>query len=101
MFELKKGIDILNNIGGVKSAEEAEKVFRDSMDDVNFEKIQRIKNEEARLKIANAIIMGQPDDVFVNTGTPEDKQFIIDLSLKKGEEAKLAIKDHTIHYDLF
>ncbi len=100
MFELKKGIDILNHIGGVKSAEEVEKVFRDSMDDDNFQKIQRIKNEEARLKIANAIIMGQPDDVFVNTGTPEDKQFIIDLSLKKGEEAKLAIKDHTIHYDL-
>ena len=100
MFELKKGIDILNNIGGVKSAEEVEKVFRDSMDNDNFQKIQRIKNEEARLKIANAIIMGQPDDVFVNTGTPEDKQFIIDLSLKKGEEAKLAIKDHTIHYDL-
>ena len=100
MFELKKGIDILNNIGGVKSAEEVEKVFSDSMDDDNFQKIQRIKNEEARLKIANAIIMGQPDDVFVNTGTPEDKQFIIDLSLKKGEEAKLAIKDHTIHYDL-
>jgi len=100
MFELKKGVDILNNIGGVKSAEEVEKVFRDSMDDDTFQKIQRIKNEEARLKIANAIIMGQPDDVFVNTGTPEDKQFIIDLSLKKGEEAKLAIKDHTIHYDL-
>lgn len=100
MFELKKGIDILNNIGGVKSAEEVEKVFRDSMDDDNFQKIQRIKNEEARLKIANAIIMGQPDNVFVNTGTPEDKQFIIDLSLKKGEEANLAIKDHTIHYDL-
>ena len=100
MFELKKGIDILNHIGGVKSAEEVEKVFRDSMDDDNFQKIQRIKNEEARLKIANAIIMGQPDNVFVNTGTPEDKQFIIDLSLKKGEESKLAIKDHTIHYDL-
>jgi len=100
MFELKKGIDILNNIGGVKSAEEVEKVFRGSMDDDNFQKIQRIKNEEARLKIANAIIMGQPDDVFVNTGTPEDQQFIIDLSLKKGEEANLAIKDHTIHYDL-
>lgn len=100
MFELKKGIDILNHIGGVKSAEEVEKVFRDSMDDDNFQKIQRIKNEEARLKIANAIIMGQPDNVFVNTGTPEDKQFIIDLSLKKGEESNLAIKDHTIHYDL-
>ena len=100
MFELKKGIDILSHIGGLKSAEEVEKVFSDSMDDASLEKIQRIKNEEARLKIANAIIMGQPDNVFVNTGTPEDKQFIINLSLKKGEESNLAIKDHTIHYDL-
>ena len=100
MFELKKGIDILNDIGGVKDAEAVEKVFRNSMDNNNFQKIQRIKNEDARLKIANAIRMGQPDDVFVNTGTPEDKRFIIDLSLKKGEESRLAIKDHTIHYDL-
>jgi len=100
MFKPKEGINILSSIGGLKTAKEAEKVFSESMDDDNFQKIQRIKNEEARLKIANAIIMGQPDDVFVNTGTPEDKQFIIDLSLKKGEESKLAIKDHTIHYDL-
>jgi phosphoenolpyruvate carboxykinase (GTP) len=100
MFELKKGIDILSYIGGLKRAEEAERVFRDSMDDANFEKIQKIKSEEARLKIANAIVMGQPDNVFVNEGSPEDKRFIIDLSLKKGEESRLAIKDHTIHYDL-
>ena len=100
MFKPKEGINILSNIGGVKSAKEAEKVFSESMDDVNFEKIQRIKNEEARLKIANVTMVGQPDNVFVNTGTPEDKQFIIDLSLKKGEESKLAIKNHTIHYDL-
>ncbi len=100
MFELKKGIDILSHLGGLKRAEEAEKIFRDSMDDVNFEKIQKIKNEDARLKIANAIVMGRPDSVFVNTGSPEDKQFIIDLSLKKKEESTLAIKGHTIHYDL-
>jgi len=90
MFELKKGIDILSHVGGVKRAEEAEKIFRDSMDDVNFEKIQKIKNEDARLKIANAIAMGRPDSVFVNTGSPEDRQFIIDLSLKKKEESNLA-----------
>lgn len=100
MFELKKGIDILSHIGGLKRAEEVENVFRDAMDDANLEKIQRIRNEEARLKIANAIMMGQPDNVFVNSGTPEDRQFIIDLSVKKGEESRLAIKDHTIHYDL-
>jgi phosphoenolpyruvate carboxykinase (GTP) len=100
MFRPKEGINILSSIGGIKTAKEAEKVFSESMDDVNFEKIQRIKNEEARLKIANVTMVGQPDNIFVNTGTPEDKQFIIDLSLKKGEETKLAIKNHTIHYDL-
>ena len=84
MFELKKGIDILKDIGGVKDAEAVEEVFKDSMDDDNFQKIQRIKNEEARLKIANAIRMGQPDDVFVNSGTPEDKQFIIDPCPTRG-----------------
>lgn len=100
MFKPKEGINILSKIGGLKTAKEAEKVLSQSMDAVNFEKIQRIKNEEARLKIANVIMVGQPDNVFVNTGTPEDKQFVIDLSLKKGEESKLAIKGHTIHYDL-
>ena len=29
MFELKKGIDILGHIGGVKSAKEAEQIFRE------------------------------------------------------------------------
>jgi phosphoenolpyruvate carboxykinase (GTP) len=72
MFELKKGIDILSHIGGVTSSEEAEQLFRDKMDDANFGKIQKIRNEEARLKIANAIMLGQPDKVFVNTGSPED-----------------------------
>ncbi len=100
MFELKKGIDILSHIGGLKRSEETEKLFRDKIDDSNFEKIQKIKNDEARLKIANAIMLGQPDNVFVNSGSPEDRQFIIDLSCKKGEESKLAINGHTIHYDL-
>lgn len=100
MFELKKGIDILAHVGGVKDAAEAEKIFRESMDSANFAKIQQIKDEDAWLKIANAIAMGQPDSVFVNTGSPEDVQFIIDLSIQRGEEDYLAIKDHTVHYDL-
>ena len=61
---------------------------------------QKIKNEEARLKVAYAISLSRPDNVFVNTGSSEDQQFIIDLSYKKGEESKLAIDGHTIHYDL-
>ncbi|MFH1090164.1 MAG: phosphoenolpyruvate carboxykinase domain-containing protein, partial [Pseudomonadota bacterium] len=100
MFELKKGLDILSDIGGVKTQAEAEAVFKNAMDEVNLAKIQKIRNEEARLKVANTIRLGRPDNVFVNTGSPEDKRFMVDLSLKKGEEAKLALKDHYIHYDL-
>jgi phosphoenolpyruvate carboxykinase (GTP) len=100
MFELKKGKDILTELGGINSQQEADQVFKNSMDDANFAKIQKIKNEEARLKIANAIVLGKPDNVFINNGSAEDVKWVIDLSLKRGEEDTLAIKDHYIHYDL-
>ncbi len=100
MFELKKGIDILCHVGGLKDADGVKKIFRDSMDAADFAKIQKIKNKDARLKIANAIAMGQPDRVFINSGSPEDVQFIKELCLKNEEEARLAINGHTIHYDL-
>lgn len=100
MFELKKGVDILTDLGGLKDESEIEKIFRDKMAEADFNKIQQIKNFEARLKIANAIALGQPDSVFVNTGSEEDKQYIRDMCLKRGEERALATPGHTIHYDL-
>ncbi|MEW5723951.1 MAG: phosphoenolpyruvate carboxykinase (GTP) [Thermodesulfobacteriota bacterium] len=100
MFELKKGLDILTEIGGVRTEEEAEKVFREVMDEANLAKMQKIRNTEARLKIANAVRLGRPDRVFVNAGRSEDVQFIKKLALETGEEAPLAMEGHTIHYDL-
>ena len=52
------------------------------------------------IKIANAIAMCEPDAVFINTGSEEDKQHIREMALQKGEEAKLPMENHTIHYDL-
>ena len=100
MLELGKGVDILTDIGGVQGDDAIERVFRENMDEANFNKIQQITNPQARLKIANAIALGRPDQVLVNTGSPEDRQLIRELSLKHGEERALAIPDHTIHYDL-
>jgi len=100
MLELKKGIDILSEIGGVQSADQATSIFKEKMDDANFAKIEKITNAEVRLKIANAIAMCLPDSVFVNDGSDSDKRWIRDLALEKGEEKPLAMKDHTIHYDL-
>ncbi|MCF8031552.1 MAG: phosphoenolpyruvate carboxykinase (GTP) [Desulfarculaceae bacterium] len=100
MLELKKGVDILTDIGGVKDAEEVKRVFRDSMDDDNFAKIEKITNSEARLKIANAIALGKPSKVLVNDGSDADVLMVRKLVVEYGEEKDLNIPDHTIHYDL-
>jgi phosphoenolpyruvate carboxykinase (GTP) len=100
MLELKKGDDILLTVGGVGTMDEARKVFDDNLDAENRKKLDAIKNEEALLKVANAIAMCEPEYVFVNTGSEKDVQWIRELSLKTGEEKKLAKEKHTIHFDL-
>ena len=100
MLEMKKGVDILAKTGGVTSIDEARKIFEQKLDAENLAKLNKIKNEEALLKIANAIALCKPDNVFISTGSPEDMAKIRQMSLDKGEEAPLAMKDHTIHYDL-
>ncbi|MBW1897929.1 MAG: phosphoenolpyruvate carboxykinase, partial [Deltaproteobacteria bacterium] len=100
MLERKKGIDIVSEIGGIKTTEQAMELFAGKMDPENLEKIRRITNAEAILKIANSIVMCEPDAVFVNTGSEGDKEYIKKLSLEKGEEAELPMKDHTLHFDL-
>ena len=100
MLELKKGIDILAEVGGIKTLNEAKALFEVKCDQENLAKLSKITNEEALLKIANAISMTDPDAVFVNTGSDADVQKIREMSLEKGEEKPLAMKDHTIHFDL-
>jgi phosphoenolpyruvate carboxykinase (GTP) len=100
MLELKKGIDILAEIGGINTLGEAKALFEAKCDQENVAKLSKIANEEALLKIANAISMTDPDAVFVNTGSDADIQKVREMCLEKGEEQPLAMKDHTIHFDL-
>ncbi len=100
MLTKKKGIDIVQEIGGVKTYESALKLFEKRLDSENFSRISTIKHEGVLLKIANSIVMCQPDSIFINAGTEADRQYIRDLAIKNGEEAKLPMKGHTIHYDL-
>lgn len=100
MLELRKGADILSGIGNIKTLKDAESIIKTYCDDENYKKLEKIKNQEARIKIANAIAMLEPDSIFLNTGSEEDAQKIRDMSIEKGEEEPLAIKDHTIHFDL-
>jgi phosphoenolpyruvate carboxykinase (GTP) len=100
MLELKKGFDILAEIGGINTLTEAKAIFEAKCDQENLAKLSKITNEEALLKIANAISMTDPDAVFVNSGSAVDVQRVREMSIEKGEEAPLAMKGHTIHFDL-
>ncbi len=96
----KDVIDIVTELGGIKTAEAADKLFEERVEAAQLTKLNRIKNEAVRLKIANAIVLCDPDKVFVNTASDEDRQFVKNLSLEKGEEKALPMENHTIHYDL-
>jgi phosphoenolpyruvate carboxykinase (GTP) len=100
MFEKKNGIDIVAEIGGIKSLETARTLFKRNMESEHFYRLERISNQEVLLKIANVIAMCKPDGVFINTGSEADHRFIRELSLTKGEEATLSLENHTVHYDL-
>ena len=100
MLELNKGTDIVIEIGGIETSEAAMKVFEDKLDKENLAKIRQIRTPDVLLKIANSIAMCRPDSVFINTGSEADRQYIRELVLKNGEERSLALKGHTIHFDL-
>ncbi len=96
----KRGPDIAETLGKVDSPEKMDMIFRQYLDDVQYDRLKTIKNMEVLKRIANAIAVGRPQSVFVNTGSEDDRQFIRDLALKNKEEAPLAMENHTIHYDL-
>ncbi len=93
-------IDIVSEIGGIHDIASANEIFKTKMNTTHLERISKLKNEKALIKIANAVKMCNPQEVFINTGSEEDRQFIRQLALEKGEEKTLPMEGHTIHYDL-
>ena len=100
MVEKTKGIDIARLIGGIETPEAAQQLFESRLDKENLAKIKQLRHPEVLGKIANAVAMCEPDTIFINTGSPADRQRVRDLCLENGEERKLPMEGHTIHYDL-
>ncbi len=99
-MEFKKGVDILSAVGGIATIDAARKLFTERLDSEHLQRLNAIHNEEALLKVANAIAMCSPDTVFIHTGSEADCARVRQMSLDKGEEQPLAIPGHTIHFDL-
>lgn len=99
-LDMKKGIDILSDIGGITAIDQARKVFGELCDEENLAKINTITSEEALLKIANAAAMLRPDDIWINSCSAADLQIARDKAKEKGEEFDIKLERHTCHYDL-
>jgi phosphoenolpyruvate carboxykinase (GTP) len=100
VLQLNKGIDILGEVGGITTLEQAEAVFGSTCDAETRVKLGRITNRGALVRIANAIAMTGPASVFVHTGSREDARRVRLMALAGKEESWLGLPDHTIHFDL-
>ncbi len=100
MQKTNNDMDLMNELGQVDSIEKAKAIFKQYMDEEHLNRMLKIKNPEVLIRIANSIVLCNPKSIFVNTGSPEDRKFINDLAIEKGEESPLAIENHTIHFDL-
>lgn len=99
-LEMKKGIDILSEVGGIKTIDEAKKLIYSKCDEANLAKIKTITNEEALIRIANSVSMFQPDSIWINSASAEDFKYAKEMAIKNGEEFALNLPNHSCHHDL-
>ena len=69
------------------------------MDMVNQEKLKNLNNEHIIAKVKEAIELCKPAKVTVITDSKEDINYVRELALAIGEEKKLKMEGHTIHFD--
>ena len=69
------------------------------IDQTNLKKLEVLENEKVMANLKMAIELCKPAKVTVITDSDEDIAYLRQLAIDKGEERKLAMEGHTIHYD--
>jgi len=67
----------------------------------NYRKLARIDHPELHWFIAKYIELCNPDKVFVCTDSSRDIDYVRQSALRNGEESRLAIAGHTVHFDSY
>jgi phosphoenolpyruvate carboxykinase (GTP) len=69
------------------------------IDELNMNKLEALGNEHVIKIVKEYVELCKPAKVTVLTDSKEDIEYVRNLAIKNGEEKKLAIEGHTIHYD--
>jgi len=75
------------------------RIFKTRLSEKDYQKLMRINNPKLHQFIAKYVELCNPSKVFVCTDSEEDIKYIRDSAIKNKEEAKLAVKGHTVHFD--
>lgn len=74
-------------------------LLKDRLGEKDYQKITRLNNPKLHQFIAKYIDLCNPTKVFVCTDSAEDIQYIREAAIRNKEEARLAMKGHTVHFD--
>lgn len=69
------------------------------MDKFNLQKLEELNNQHVIKVVEEAILLCRPAKVTVITDSKEDIAYVRELALINGEETKLKMEGHTIHFD--
>ena len=69
------------------------------LSDENLKKLEALGNPAMMEIVERYVNLMKPAKVTVITDKPEDIEYVRNGALEKGEESKLGIKGHTVHYD--
>ena len=67
--------------------------------DENYDKLISLNNPGLVGFVAKYVEHCNPSNVFVRTDSQQDAKYIRDKAIENGEEKKLLIKGHTVHFD--
>ncbi len=74
-------------------------LLKEKLDPKSLDKLMALNNGEINDFIGKAIELCEPDNVWVGDDSEEDSSFCRQLAVKNGEERKLEIEGHTVHFD--
>ena len=81
--------------------EDSLKIIKEKADEESLKKLLKIKNPAVSGFIAKYAELCEPEEIIIFSDSPEDIRRTRQMSLHEKEEAEVAIKGHTIHFDSY
>ena len=74
-------------------------LLKSRLDEQNLQKLVSLGNKEIIDFVGEYVKLCNPGSVFVRTDSAQDIEYIREKALEKGEEKRLELPGHTVHFD--